>query len=1258
MKSTLLEAFNKAAPPVIELVDMKLTFDVKGSICTCCSEGESGYQGSISANVKAQFIVRLGANIPNLLKGIKIQHETLGEVEVELRPFGGVEFALEGYATGKCEAECFFGTRKCCYQAGITISATPQLSASATFKAKLGEKECSAVGSGSIYITLKGKAQVSNCETNATTACYEDVKAGINVSGSIGCDGKNFSIAYSEEITVMCGNCPDSFKKPSPAPQDISNLDLSQELANAFESGWGISGRPNGVAELLYNRFPNELAPSDGICARVKIRLEQEAVIARDAFRGTLEVDNDGPTRLENVGADVIVRTESGVLVDTNLFAIRLESTSGISAVDGAGILPASSSGTARWLIIPTVDAAPTVPTRFLVGGSLRYRQDGKDVIVPLVDVPITVLPSPRLTLKYFHQRDVFSDDPFTPVIEPMVPYGLAVLVQNRGYGNAKRFRITSAQPKIVENEKGLLIDFNIIATEVAGQSVSPSLTVNFGDIGAGQSAIGRWLLTSTLQGFFIDYKATWEHIDGFGNARLSLIDEVTIHEMLHQVQADRGFEDGKPDFLVNQVDDFRDLPDTLYLSDGRTNQVDVVLEGTHDGPVTATDRQVEIEALMPSGWSYLRMPDPGQGEYRLARVLRPDGSAVALLTNVWTTDRTFIGMGKRPIRENILHLLDYNSPGRYTLIYEPGSLLINDTHAPISQVQPLAAQSRPYFQVGWSGTDQGELGQALSGIAYYDIYVAENDRPFIPWLTNSTLVSSTYIGKFGSRYAFYSVATDANGNREGAPGAPDAETVVSITNRPPTISIPSTVVINEGEFLSVPYEVSDPDNNQLPGINTEGPVPPGLRIDSSISRLVWQTSEAHGPSSNTIRLIVRDNDFDSLSATGAITVIVREINSAPTLAPIRDYTINEGQLLTVNTVGADGDVPSQNLRYRLGVGAPANASLDERTGVFQWRPTQIQGGRTNVITLLLSDDGIPSLTATQRFKVIVRDSQGDFALNLGSTELFVGETGRIGIGLETPTPLLSSTFATSYDTERLEDIRLVDLAGNVLASSIGPGASNTLLLSFSAFPDSPFVGKQVLGALQLRAFPDAQSGIARFGVGAASAFTLDYQFLPRPSVTAGRVVVVNEAPVLEALLSSNLTRRLVLHGHPGRLYHIEAADGSLVSAVWSRVDSIRLTSRSQVLPAHPHLEKTQWFRAVQDESLTLGASWTGSPGSSWVLSIEPVRPGSRYVIQASRDFAVWVKQQTNAATTPVLKVTNAIPRSAGHQFFRALEIP
>ncbi|MEO6035569.1 MAG: CARDB domain-containing protein, partial [Verrucomicrobiota bacterium] len=386
--------------------------------------------------------------------------------------------------------------------------------------------------------------------------------------------------------------------------------------------------------------------------ARVKLRIDQDAILTRDAFRATLEIDNNGTSRLENASVEIKVRSENG-LPSAELFEVRLEILDTLSAVDGSGILPGNSEGTAKWLILPTVDAAPTQATTYLVSGTLRYQQDGTEVTVPLPDVPITVLPSPRLTLQYFHQRDVFADDPFTDNIEPSIPYSLAVMVQNRGYGLAKNFHIISAQPKIIENEKGLLIDFNIIATEVfkAGgvSNLTPSLTANFGDINAGDTAIGRWLLTSTLQGLFIDYSAKFEHIDGLGNPRLSLIDQVSIHEMNHLVQAGGIWQDGKPDFLVNEVPDIHDYPDTLYQSNGSTNHVEVVEQASIGGTLSSQNLQVTLTAPMRGDWVYLRVPDPGNGQYHLTRARRSDGVEIPVETNVWTTDRTFIGLSKRP---------------------------------------------------------------------------------------------------------------------------------------------------------------------------------------------------------------------------------------------------------------------------------------------------------------------------------------------------------------------------------------------------------------------------------------------------------------------------------------------------------------------------------------------------------------------------------------------------------------------------------
>jgi hypothetical protein len=230
------------------------------------------------------------------------------------------------------------------------------------------------------------------------------------------------------------------------------------------------------------------------------------------------------------------------------------------------------------------------------------------------------------LTLQYFHQRDVYSDDPFTPAVEPSIPYALGIMVRNDGYGQARNFRITSAQPQIVENERGLLIDFQLIGTQVAGEEVSPSLTANFGAINAGDIKVGRWLFTSSLQGLFIDYSAKFEHIDSLGNPRLSLIDAVSIHEMIHQVEAQGALADGKPDFLVNDVPDVRDLPDTLYLSQGETNHVEVVEIASVDSAPSGSDTVVELTATMPSGWAYLRVPEPSNGSMQLRAWCVPMG--------------------------------------------------------------------------------------------------------------------------------------------------------------------------------------------------------------------------------------------------------------------------------------------------------------------------------------------------------------------------------------------------------------------------------------------------------------------------------------------------------------------------------------------------------------------------------------------------------------------------------------------------------
>ncbi|NCQ71788.1 MAG: hypothetical protein GPI99_22815, partial [Microcystis aeruginosa W13-15] len=515
-----------------------------------------------------------------------------------------------------------------------------------------------------------------------------------------------------------------------------------------------------------------------------------------------------------------------------DLFGITDPILSNITAVDGTGILTGDNPdtpqkegiGSAKWTFIPTNLAAPEIPTQYSIGGTLSYLENGTTVTVPLLSTPITVFPQAELYLDYFHQRDVFADDPFTDdIVETSVPYSLAVLIRNEGKGDAKNLRITSGQPKIVENEKGLLIDFQIIGSEVNGQGVTPSLTVNFGDIKAGKTAVADWLLKSSLQGKFIDYKATFEHINSLGKAELSLIKEVKIHELIHTVQVNHSNPDNLPDFLVNETFDAEFTPDIIYFSSGGTAPVKAVKNATLDASPTLNDLTVQISATVENGWTYFRLDEPSDSQYDIVKILRSDGTEIGL-DNIWTTDRTFPATG-RPIYENILHFLDNNATGgtkTYTVVYTPGGPSITDiidvSPDPISTAvnaitvdfsEAIKASSFDYNDLSLTLNNGTNLINSTVTIVSlsptrYQISglntLTNNDGDYILTVNATGIQDSS--GKFGTGLLSESWTKTATGNADTTP--PTVTDIVNLLINPRNQPVPSlTVTFSEKIDLS-----------------------------------------------------------------------------------------------------------------------------------------------------------------------------------------------------------------------------------------------------------------------------------------------------------------------------------------------------------------------------------------------------------------------------------------------------------------------
>jgi hypothetical protein len=433
-------------------------------------------------------------------------------------------------------------------------------------------------------------------------------------------------------------------------------------------------------------------------CVRVTIQLEQQAVVSRSAFRATLTLKNESAGPVTSILAAPDIRDPQGAAANAR-FGIAAPELSGMTAVDGTGTLAPGAEGRATWLIVPRDDAAPTVPLVYGFGGTLQYVSNGNILTIPLESVRLTVLPNPRLQPKYFWEKYVYSDDPFTSIVEPSRPFTVALMMSNVGAGSARNMRITTAQPRIVRNDDELVIAFQLLDTRVDNQTLTPSLTVDLGDIGPGQSRIARYRMTSTLQGKFISYSATYQHLTDLGGVVSSLIDEgyPKIYELIHAVQSQEPGADALPDFLTNEksgADDpnesdsvpaFFDLPDTLHLSDNTTAPVQSVI----DASVTATapDAASVVASVSGDGWRYIVVDDPFGGVRPVREVRRSDGRVV-LLDNVWQTDRIFQPAGNNVVYRARLHLFDKGGSGQYTVAFgDP----VNLPPLPVIEQQPQA---------------------------------------------------------------------------------------------------------------------------------------------------------------------------------------------------------------------------------------------------------------------------------------------------------------------------------------------------------------------------------------------------------------------------------------------------------------------------------------------------------------------------------------------------------------------------------------
>lgn len=254
------------------------------------------------------------------------------------------------------------------------------------------------------------------------------------------------------------------------------------------------------------------------------------------------------------------------------------------------------------------------------------------------------------------------------------------------------------------------------------------------------------------------------------------------------------------------------------------------------------------------------------------------------------------------------------------------------------------------------------------------------------------------------------------------------------VVNHPAVLSTISDIIMAEKTTLTFTNNASDPDQPSQTLIYSLSNAPAGASIGASSGIFSWTPTEAQGPSTNSITVIVTDNGTPPMSAAQTFNVIVQESNQPPVLASIANRTIHAGMALAITNSATDPDLPANGLSFSLNA-APAGASINSTNGVFLWTPDSAFMNTTSTVTVLVTDNNPWAVNAQH-----LTDSKS-FTVAVMPAPTFTAGAATNGSVTVTWSSIPGQKYRVQYSTN-LTGGNWIDLAPDITAT--GSTASQT----------------------------------------------------------------------------------------------------------------------------------------------------------------------------------------------------------------------
>lgn len=228
--------------------------------------------------------------------------------------------------------------------------------------------------------------------------------------------------------------------------------------------------------------------------------------------------------------------------------------------------------------------------------------------------------------------------------------------------------------------------------------------------------------------------------------------------------------------------------------------------------------------------------------------------------------------------------------------------------------------------------------------------------------------------------FSLKAVATDA----EGLQSETDLNITVNNINRPPQIKEIEAQTVNENSMVTIPVEVSDPDNQDQDKLKiSAGGLPAGATLNESAKSISW-TPDYEQSGSYTVNLTVADPE--GLNASTSFDITVNHINRAPLFTSVGNQSVDEDNNFSLTLAVNDPDKEDANDVSVTLENLPEGATFEAQSKTLSWTPTYYQKGSYTVKAVAKDPAGMSTETS---FTITVNNVNRDPQINGPST----GET-------------------------------------------------------------------------------------------------------------------------------------------------------------------------------------------------------------------------------------------------------------------------